>query len=99
LGYLGYMLVSMVTAFVTTATANQITVTMVPRCQTDNYPKLSTSQIFYPYSICRIIRYRTGGETGANKAAHGMTKHARKQLPTTGDGTVISFSDNHILDR
>ena len=38
------MFISMVTAFVTMATANQTTVTMVPPCQTDNYPKLSTSQ-------------------------------------------------------
>ena len=41
----------MVTVLVIMATANQTTVAMVPPCQTDQSPKLSTTQYFYPYSI------------------------------------------------
>ncbi len=50
LGELGNCSFPMVTVLVIMATANQTTVAMVPPCQTDQSPKLSTTQYFYPYS-------------------------------------------------
>ena len=50
LGDLGYCSFLMVTGLVTMATANETTVAMVPPCRTDESPKLSTTQYFYPYS-------------------------------------------------